>query len=101
MSKRNKEWAKRARAALLDLLGGKCAYCGATEQLTFDCIEHQGHDHHARSTDQRMNFYRRQHYERGNIQILCLSCNGMKGDKPATQGRFNFSQHLQHEQNPF
>jgi len=81
MSRQAKEWAKRRRAELMELLGGKCHWCGESDptKLTFDCIEPTGHDHHAGSTDQRMCFYLRQHRERDNIQILCFGCNGLKG----------------------
>ena len=88
MSKSVKKWAIKARRELMDKLGPKCAWCGLTEEeaeddgtyLTFDCIVPVGNDHHKGSTDQRMVFYRKQHFEHDNVQVLCLSCNGMKQD---------------------
>jgi len=74
MAKRQKQWAKRARAALLEDLGAQCAACGATEQLTFDCKTPMGDKHHRLDTSARMCFYRKQ-TARGNIQVLCMACN--------------------------
>ena len=78
MSKRAKNWARKARKALLLELGGCCVRCGGTESLCFDCIVPMHSYHHAWSTDKRMTFYRRQH-KAGNLQILCSRCNGRKG----------------------
>lgn len=58
----------------MELLGGKCAECGTTENLEFDCIHPCGDKHHRYSTCQRMSFYHRQHRE-GNLQILCRPHN--------------------------
>jgi len=80
MSARAKSWAIKARADLLAILGPVCAKCGATDNLTFDCIEPTGDDHHRGSTDQRMLFYRKQHFQHDNLQILCDVCNGRKAD---------------------
>lgn len=63
----------------MEVLGAKCAQCHTTENLTFDCMVPQGHSHHGWSTDKRMTFYRSQHARR-NLQILCMSCNGFKGN---------------------
>lgn len=89
MSARQKEWARKARATLLEILGGKCAWCESTEQLTFDCKEPMGHTHHCYDTSQRISFYRAVHAA-GNLQILCHSCNARKGQlmdfgKPITR----------------
>lgn len=81
MSARAKIWAVKARANLLAMLGGRCAECGTDEALTFDCIMPQGDGHHRGSTDQRMTFYRRQHFEFSNVQVLCASCNARKGSE--------------------
>ena len=58
MSKRNKEWARKSRAALIAELGGKCTWCDSPENLTFDCIQPCGDAHHRFDTSQRMCFYR-------------------------------------------
>jgi hypothetical protein len=83
MSRRVKEWAKRARARLMLALGNKCAWCGAVECLTFDCIIPTGGEHHRMSTDQRMCYYNKQARAR-NLQILCSACNTKKsaGENP-------------------
>lgn len=81
MSRRVKAWAKAKRESLLMALGERCAACGATEDLTFDCVRPAGHKHHAWSTDKRITFYCRQAALR-NLQVLCADCNSVKGDFP-------------------
>jgi len=78
MGKRQKDWARNERFRLMFLLGGCCAVCGSTQNLTFDCIKPQGNQHHALDTERRMIFYRRQHAV-GNVQILCNYHNAKKG----------------------
>ncbi len=80
MGKAAKEWARRARANLMQELGALCKWCGTTEDLTFDCIIPTGDAHHRGSTDQRMCFYRIQHRDWQNVQVLCASCNAKKSD---------------------
>ena len=80
MSKRHKEWARKARAKLIDDLGGKCAVCGVLKfavDLEFDCIVRKGDEHHRKDTSARMCFYRKQHRE-GNVQTLCPDCHKEK-----------------------
>lgn len=77
MGKPQKEWAKRARVALLQVLGGKCKRCGVTEDLQFDCIVPQGDYHHRMDTSARISFYRGQH-RLGNVQVLCDRCHSIK-----------------------
>ena len=78
MGAKQKEWARRRRAELMAELGPVCRHCGATERLSFDCIIPQGDHHHRFDTSARMSFYNRQH-RAGNVQILCMACNGAKG----------------------
>ena len=77
MGKRQKDWARRARVALLEELGGVCKRCGATEPLEMDCIIPQGDKHHKYETSQRISFYRFQH-RTGNLQLLCEHCHAVK-----------------------
>ena len=67
-------------------LGSECAACGTETDLTFDCIEPCGHDHHRRSAPERICFYRRQ-MQAGNIQLLCANCNSLKADLTAADWR--------------
>ena len=77
MGKRQKIWARRARARLIELLGGRCVRCGTDENLELDCIAPRGHDHHRCDTSSRICFYRQQHRE-GNLQVLCSECHLLK-----------------------
>lgn len=81
MGARQRAWARRERDRLLELLGNKCAHCGALEELSFDCKIPMGHEHHAIEWSHRISFYRAQHAA-GNLQILCLTCNKSKGNGP-------------------
>lgn len=82
MGKVQKEWAKRKRAELMAELGPVCVECGEDRvfKLCFDCIEPRGDYHHRGEASTRMSFYRREHAA-GNIQVLCVKCNGRKGQK--------------------
>lgn len=64
----------------METLGNRCAWCEDTEKLTFDCIIPRGDGHHRGSTDQRMCFYRKEHRDHDNVQILCHRCNSRKAD---------------------
>jgi len=72
-------WNNARRERLLRQLGGKCARCGTTENLTFDCIRPTGDRHHRMSSVQRMSYYLRQ-ARMGNLQVLCHYHNTLKGD---------------------
>lgn len=74
MSKKEKARGRRRRKELLEVLGNKCAWCGTTHNLEFDCIIPQGGKHHRMDAAVRMDFYWRQHHK-GNIQILCKKDN--------------------------
>ena len=77
MGKVQKEWARKARIELMMILGGYCV-CGADDNLEFDCIIPQGDTHHKYDTSHRMSFYRRQHFQFKNLQILCAKCHNKK-----------------------
>lgn len=86
---RQVEWAKRERARLIGLLGGKCVDCGTDQCLTFDCIKPTGDQHHKLSSVQRMCYYRGQ-FRNGNLTVRCSACNSKKGSKPAPRYLPNF-----------
>jgi 5-methylcytosine-specific restriction endonuclease McrA len=108
MGKKQRMWAKKARAKLMLELGSACAECGVTGMelemrppngkqiiLEFDCIEGRGDDHHRGNAEARMIFYRKEHSQK-NIQILCTTCNARKGlavERRAQNGAY--------EQEPF
>lgn len=79
MAARQREWARRKRDELFHQLGPRCAWCGSTQDLTFDCIQPQGHEHHRRyDWSWRLSFYTRMHLQ-SNLQVLCVTCNSKKG----------------------
>lgn len=69
--------AKKARADLVALLGGKCANCPRTENLHCDCIVPQGAAHHLLPWPERVRFYWKEHL-RGNLQLMCPACHMQK-----------------------
>jgi hypothetical protein len=77
MGKRQKAWAKRARARLMQQLIERCNQCGARYDLVFDCVKACGDEHHRMESSNRMSFYHRQHAA-GNLQVLCRACNTAK-----------------------
>ena len=74
-------WARREKERMRVVLGGRCAKCGTTENLTFDCIRPCGHGHHKAGVVGRIIFYREQ-MRRGNLQLLCALHNSEKQAKP-------------------
>lgn len=78
---RRTQWNHDRRVRLVQALGGKCAQCGVTSNLTFDCIKPTGGQHHRMSSVQRMGYYLAQ-ARRGNVQVLCHGCNSKKGSSP-------------------
>lgn len=80
MAKRQKDWARRKRDELLAELGGLCAYCGDDFNLEFDCKDPVSNGHGKYDTSHRMSFYCQQH-RLGNIQLLCPTCNRVKGNR--------------------
>lgn len=82
MGLRQRDWARRERDRLIDLLGSRCALCGSKRRnlLTFDCIVPQGDSHHKIEWSWRISFYRQQ-LQHGNLQLACESCNSAKSNR--------------------
>jgi len=80
MAQRQRDWARRTRDSILELLGEKCKKCKQRYDLEFDCIIPVGNEHHRKMEwSHRMSFYRKQ-LAAGNLQILCSPCNSRKSD---------------------
>jgi 5-methylcytosine-specific restriction endonuclease McrA len=74
--------AETLRDALFLILGKHCVHCGSRSNLTFDIKIPESVDlplnHHRKfSWYRRMKFYRTQMLK-GNLQVLCSSCNTKK-----------------------
>lgn len=83
MGLRQKEWATRARKAIIVALGGKCQQCGTKRKLELDVVYRTARDPHSKhhrqwSFDRRVSFWRAEMAE-NNLQLLCSPCNASKG----------------------
>ena len=77
---RNTLLAHKKREAIFEILGRKCAACGAKEDLEFDLIvpQREVKSHHGKmSFHTRLIFYCRM-LAAGNVQVLCSKCNSRK-----------------------
>ena len=96
MSKYPIEWSKAKKqrawalakaqtnyAALIKLLGGRCAWCGNNDiMLTIDHVDGRlVPNSKARSSrwDVRVATYIREHHDGIRLQVLCRSCNSRDG----------------------
>lgn len=83
--KQTKARYRKRREALIAKLGGRCTACGSREDLHFD--HPNGRTWNVRAVNQmiRLRRYERE-AERGELQLLCSSCNGYDG---AVRKRFH------------
>lgn len=77
MAARQNRWAVRARAKLVEQLGGRCCSCGTTERLELDHIRPIRWEPARLSSSARIAWYRAA-LEAGNLQVLCRNCNALK-----------------------
>lgn len=75
---RQREWANRKRAELIEELGGCCVDCGGTRRLEFDHIKPRTWVANKISRWARMTRYIREAAE-GKIELRCRRCNNKKG----------------------
>lgn len=66
---------KARREALVEKLGGKCVFCGVTENLEFDHPNGRTWCCRDKARWTRIKLYE-QEAERSEIRLLCRSCNG-------------------------
>lgn len=78
MGARQKAWAVRARQAIVEQLGGRCAFCGGGFNLELDHLGPRGWSCRAVDSSHRIAFYRRE-AAAGQLQVLCSYCNKSKG----------------------
>lgn len=84
MGLRQREWAARAYATIIERLGGKCVDCGATKELQLDHIKpcEWEKDHCRYEWSWRISKYRQDEKD-GKLTVRCLPCNASKSDKQA------------------
>lgn len=82
MGVRQRRWAVRARARLVQDLGGRCAECGSADDLEIDHKHGRDYDVAELGSAERVCRYRRE-ARAGLLRVLCKPCNGRDG---ATRG---------------
>ena len=85
MARRQREWAKRARLALIQALGAWCRKCGSTgaegePPLTIEHLYGREWIHRQVDHSWRISIYRREAAE-GLLTVLCASCNPRYGQQ--------------------
>jgi len=71
---------QRIRTHLFQLMGYTCKHCGSIESLEFDHIVPNGHCRHDVGISKRV-WEWIESYDNNNLQVLCASCNKIKGDR--------------------
>ena len=72
---------RRMRAVAIEVYGGKCVQCGATDDLEFDHVNNDGHEHRKHEDNRTM---LRRIYNSGKpisdyeLQLLCKPCHRRK-----------------------
>ena len=77
--KDQREWAKRKRRELIEILGGKCEICHTTEKLEVDHVDGRDYELAKISQDQRIIRYMREYREGKRLRVLCKSHNANAG----------------------
>lgn len=83
MSRYEKEWARKRRRLLFEVLGNVCAHAAMGNckgPLQVDCIKPCGDKHHKMDTSARQSFYHGQ-LKKHNLQLLCEYHNATKDKK--------------------
>ena len=80
MGARQRKWARKRRAEIIEILGGCCRVCRTDEKLELDCIISTGHCNRCREQSALVSFYNKMLKE-NNLQILCESCHSKKTRK--------------------
>jgi len=77
-SERDKQRAAEIRNWIRLALGARCAMCGCDRDLEFDCITDQGHAHHGPMGYVKRQYFYREQFHAGNLQLLCQRCHVAK-----------------------
>lgn len=91
MGHRQKIWARKAYDKLIQELGAACYHCGSTENLTVDHIAGKDYVANKLEWSARVSRYRREMKE-GKLQVLCNTCNVMKGNSDRCRPRKEHAQ---------
>lgn len=75
---RNYRYARKWHKAMVAALGGRCALCQRTSRLELDHIDGRTWSPRAVSWHLRIKRYREE-MAAGLLQVLCRSCNALKG----------------------
>lgn len=78
MARRQRQWAIRARLALVADLGGVCVDCGSTDSLQIDHIGPRTWSLRKYDPSGRVSRYRKE-YALGLLTVRCLTCNTSRG----------------------
>jgi len=70
---------KTIREHFIKLLGGECVFCHTKDNLEFDHITPCLTDMSKMSRSKR-EWHWFEEYNKGNLQLLCSSCNNIKND---------------------
>jgi len=75
---RNRQVREERKAKAINLLGGKCVKCGATERLQFDHIRNDRTTYKEMVSYLLMQRWERLLVELEKCQLLCISCHAIK-----------------------
>lgn len=79
MGARQRDWAKRKLAALLELLGGECADCGSPDNLQVDHVDGRAWIVDRVEFSARVSRYWQEFRAGVRLRALCGTCNASRG----------------------
>jgi 5-methylcytosine-specific restriction endonuclease McrA len=82
MGLRQRIWAAKRRAELIEALGGKCVQCGSVEDLQIDHINGRDWAVERVEWSWRISIYWAEYRAGVKLQCLCGDCNTRKSNPP-------------------